>query len=178
MQAWNTERPPLPPNRRADSSRDVQPFGAVAWLSQETHIKRDTIDKLLAGKLARMGLGHADALLNAIGRPEALWNDEVPVQGNPNGGLKFAHARVHKRIAYSATIQLAGHNIGRVRRYESAARYLAYDDAGVIVADAASVAGLRRELLRRNFTDAYCCGGSMTGDATPRPGPTTLLGTL
>jgi len=168
----------MPPNRRG-GIREVQPFGAVAWLAQETSIPRDTIDKLLAGKLARTGLGMADALLNAIGHPEALWNDEVPVQGNPTGGLKFTTPRAHARIAYSAEIKLAGHPVGRVRRYAGASRYLAYDQDGRIVADSSSVTGLRRELVRGGFTNSYCCGGSMTGDATPRtPARTSLTGSF
>lgn len=156
----------------------MQPVGAVAWLAKEADVPRATIDKLLSGKLTRTGLGTADALLTAVGHPEELWNDSIPVVGNPNSGLRFARPRSYSRISYSARIELAGQTVGRVRRF-GRRNYLAYDDQGRIVAHAPSVTALRRELRQSRIVDSFCCGGSgdtLTGTVQPRPDH--LTGTL
>jgi hypothetical protein len=58
------------------------PLGAINWLAQETRLPYSTISRIAAGGRRTTELRVADALVSAIGRPDAFYC-ELTVRPNP-----------------------------------------------------------------------------------------------
>lgn len=61
----------------------VEFMGPIDWLGEKTGIHLRRVSGLCNGEFPMVPLTQADALLTAIGRPEALYNGEVRVIPNP-----------------------------------------------------------------------------------------------
>jgi hypothetical protein len=75
---WNRSRPSTGGRFLGGSQREsaVEPFGAIEWLSQETGVPAKTIQNIARTppRSRVTSLGVADALVAALGHPEA-WHD-------------------------------------------------------------------------------------------------------
>jgi hypothetical protein len=85
---WNRERPPYQAGRfRDDGGRSPAEFvNAVSWVAAEAGLPRYEVENVLKARTTATELRTADALLAAIGRPEALQDGTLPIVARSRRG--------------------------------------------------------------------------------------------
>jgi hypothetical protein len=80
---WNNERPVTTGQFAGDRRCEVSPIGAVSWLAQETDLPKRTIQRVVAGTRRTTELRVADALVQAIERPDLFHDGTLRIRPNP-----------------------------------------------------------------------------------------------
>lgn len=79
--AWNRDRPAgLGGQFSGSGAAAVVPVGAIRWLAQETGIPRKTLKNIVEGRTRSTTLSVADAIVTALGHPEALRDGTLTVE--------------------------------------------------------------------------------------------------
>lgn len=84
VDAWKRDRPSTA-GRFAGAARleRVEAVSAVAWLATESGLSEETVVTLKSGRRRAVELRDADALVSAIGRPDAFHDGTLRIRPNP-----------------------------------------------------------------------------------------------
>lgn len=76
---WERTRPKSTGHRSGRPADEVTNVRALEWLSENSGVSEWTIKKVMTGDRETVDLGVADALVAAVGRPEAFYDGTLHV---------------------------------------------------------------------------------------------------